>query len=76
MTRSTTEPIVLDTLYQLARVQPPVRGETLRGETLRGETQFSGHPLAVEPRGAAWLFYALWPLLLAGAAWLYFRVRS
>jgi ABC-2 type transport system permease protein len=66
MTRSTTEPIVLDTLYRLAQVQAPVREET----------QFPGHPLAVEPKGAAWLFYALWPLAVGAAGWVNFRVRS
>jgi ABC-type transport system involved in multi-copper enzyme maturation permease subunit len=65
MTRSTTEPIVLDTLYQLAQVQPPVHRET----------EFPGHPLAVEPKGAAWLFYALWPLVVAAAGWVHFRVK-
>lgn len=66
MTRSTTEAIVLDTLYQLAQVQPPVRQET----------EFPGHPLGVEPKGAAWLFYALWPLAVVAAGWVHFRVWS
>ena len=66
ITRSTTEPIVLDTLYQLAGIRPP----------LRVGAPYPGHPLPVEPKGAAWLFYALWPLLPAAAAWLHFRSRS
>jgi ABC-2 type transport system permease protein len=68
MSRSTTEPIVLDTLCQLARIPPPARGEESRA--------FSGHPLAVEARGAAWLFYALWPLAVVAAGWLHFRSGS
>ena len=55
MTRSTTEPIVLDNLYQLAQVPPPVRDES----------EFPGHPLPATPRGAAWLYYAVWPLATA-----------
>ena len=66
MSRSTTEPIVLDTLYRLAGVPPPVRTAA----------EFSGHPLAVEPRGAPWLYYALWPLAVVAAGWLYFRAGS
>jgi hypothetical protein len=79
MSRSTTEPIVLDTLYQLARVPPPVRAETGSETAAAGEFppwRTAGHPLAVEPRGAAWLYYALWPLAVVAAGWMYFRVRS
>jgi ABC-2 type transport system permease protein len=60
MSRSTTEPIVLDTLYQLAQIQVPVCAE---------ESGYAGHPLAAKPTGAAWIFYALWPLAVALAAW-------
>jgi hypothetical protein len=52
MSRSATEPIVLDALYQLAHL-PPV---------IRGEEKFGGHPLAARPIGAAWLFYLAWPI--------------
>ena len=63
MTRSTTEQIVLDNLYQLARVPPPVRGGV----------EFPGHPLPATPRGAAWLYYAFWPLATALAGWVHLR---
>ncbi len=66
MTRSTTEAIVLDNLYQLAQVPPPVRGGS----------EFPGHPLPATPRGAAWLYYALWPLATSLAAWVHLRVWS
>jgi len=66
MTRSTTEPIVLDNLYQLARVPPPVRRES----------EFPGHPLPATPSGAAVLYYAIWPLAIALAGWLHLRVWS
>ena len=66
MTRSTTEPIVLDNLYQLAQVPSPVRGES----------EFPGHPLTANPRGAAWLYYAIWPLATGLAGWVHLRVWS
>jgi ABC-2 type transport system permease protein len=66
MTRSTTEPIVLDNLYQLAQMPPPVRREN----------EFPGHPLAATPRGAAWLYYSIWPLAICLAGWVHFRVWS
>ena len=67
MSRSTTEPIVLDTLYKLAQVEAPARREG---------NEFPGHPLAADPQGAAWMFYALWPLAVGAVCWLHFRIRS
>jgi ABC-2 type transport system permease protein len=64
MSRSTTEPVVLDTLYKLARITPPAQPEG---------NNYPGHPLAATPRGAAWIFYGVWPLLIALLWWL--RVR-
>jgi ABC-type transport system involved in multi-copper enzyme maturation permease subunit len=64
MSRSTTEPIVLDTLYRLAGVAPPAPA---------AEPEYPGHPLAARPTGAAVFYYALWPLVVALAAWLYLR---
>jgi ABC-2 type transport system permease protein len=61
MNRSTTEQIVLETLYNLAGVNPP---------TVAGEPQFSGYPLAAKPTGAPILFYAIWPLLII-SMWLF-----
>jgi hypothetical protein len=66
MTRSTTEQIVLDNLYQLAQVPPPVRTAS----------EFPGHPLPAAPRGAAWLYYAAWPLATCLAGWVHLRVWS
>jgi len=66
MSRSATEPIVLDTLFQLARVEPPVRRET----------EAAGHPLPARPTGAAWIYYAVWPLVVGAVCWYYFRGRS
>ncbi|MBV9496442.1 MAG: ABC transporter permease [Acidobacteria bacterium] len=52
--RSTTEEIVLDELETLARMTPPARGESA----------YPGHPLHAAPRGAAAIFYFVWPLLI------------
>ena len=67
MSRSTTEPIVLETLYKLARVPAPAHPE---------ESAYSGHPLAARPIGAAWIFYAGWPAAAGFAYWLNFKNRS
>lgn len=54
VSRSTTEEIVLDELETLAGLTPPERGESA----------YPGHPLNASPRGAATLFYVVWPLLV------------
>jgi hypothetical protein len=66
MSRSTTERIVLENLYQLAQVTPPGNQES----------EIPGHPLPTRPAGAAWIFYAAWPLAVGLAAWVNFRTRS
>ncbi|HEX7830423.1 MAG TPA: ABC transporter permease, partial [Thermoanaerobaculia bacterium] len=53
--RSTTEEIVLDDLETLAGLTPPERGTA----------EYPGYPLNASPRGAATLFYVVWPLLIA-----------
>jgi ABC-2 type transport system permease protein len=63
MSRSTTEPIVLDTIYSLAKVKPLVHSE---------EPVYPGHPLASDAPWAASLYYGLWPVLVA----LAFRFQS
>jgi ABC-2 type transport system permease protein len=67
MSRSTTEPVVLDTLYKLAGIQPPPQSDG---------SGFSGHPLAAYPTGAAWIFYGLWPLTISLLWWRRFRYSS
>jgi len=66
MSRSTTERIVLDNLYQLAQLTPPANPES----------EIPGHPLAARPAAAAPLFYAVWPLAVSLAGWLHFRTRT
>ena len=58
MSRVTSGEGVLETIFELAGVKPPVESE---------ENIFRGHPLAVPPRGAAAVFYGIWPVtILAG----------
>ncbi|HSS78927.1 MAG TPA: ABC transporter permease, partial [Thermoanaerobaculia bacterium] len=51
--RSTTEPIVLAKLYELAGIAAPAAA---------AGPSYSGYPLAASPRGAAILFYIAWPI--------------
>jgi len=60
MSRSTTPPIVLEELYQLAGLNIPAK---------QNEPEFPGYPLAAHPKFAKLIFYALWPLA-AGLVWL------
>jgi hypothetical protein len=64
MTRSTTENIVLDTLYKLAQVSPPVQPEA---------NEYAGHPLPARPVGAGWIYYFVWPLVVALVGLINFR---
>jgi hypothetical protein len=66
MSRSTTERIVLENLYQLARIDPPPDNET----------EPPGHPLAARPVGASIFYYAIWPLAVVLAGWLNLRTRT
>ena len=63
--RSTIEPVVLAKLYELAGTAPPPAGT---------DRSYPGYPLAASPRGAALLFYLVWPLA-AGLAFVLFRGR-
>jgi hypothetical protein len=53
MNRSTTEPIVVEQLYELAGIPAPADSD---------DPVFPGYPLAAHPKGASLVFYALWPL--------------
>jgi ABC-2 type transport system permease protein len=63
--RSTTEPIVLEKIYELAGVKPPMADP---------DPPYPGYPLTASPRGAAPLFYVAWPLA-AGLAFFISRGR-
>jgi ABC-type transport system involved in multi-copper enzyme maturation permease subunit len=66
MERSTIEPVVLEQIYKLAAIDPPAGSD---------EIVSSGYPLAVRPRGAAWIFYGLWPLVTILLWWVRNRSR-
>ena len=66
MLRSTTEPIVLETIYQLAGRQPPTPVESV---------PYLGYPLAARPTVAPWLFFVVWPLALIVSWWLITRPK-
>jgi ABC-2 type transport system permease protein len=55
MSRITTEEGVLESIYSIAAIQPPAEND---------ETIFRGHPLTARPRGAAALFFFVWPTLI------------
>ena len=64
MSRLTTAEGVLETIYTLAGVSQPGGNE---------EMIFRGHPLAAPPRGAAAVFYGIWPVLVVAGAYIYYR---
>jgi hypothetical protein len=57
VSRSTTEEIVLDTIYDLADVRAPSREAAA----------YPGYPLPKRPVGAALAFYILWPVVVLTA---------
>jgi ABC-2 type transport system permease protein len=65
MSRATTAESALETIYDLAGVKPPIENDDV----------FRGHPLAVAPRGAAAVFYGIWPALVVVSAF-FIRRRS
>jgi ABC-2 type transport system permease protein len=67
MLRSTTEPIVIETIYKLAGIAPPGEAES---------APYRGHPLIAQPAGAAWIYYLLWPFVVLAGALIEFRRRS
>jgi len=65
MSRMTTADGVLETIFSLAGITPPVESDDI----------FRGHPLAVPPKGAAAVFYGVWPALVVASAF-FARRRS
>jgi len=66
MSRATTAESMLETIYDLAGIRAPAESD---------EPVFRGHPLAVPPRGAAAVFYGVWPAVVAASA-LFARRRG
>jgi len=67
MTRSSTEEIVLETIYRLAGVSPPTQVE---------DATYRGYPLRARATAAPWIFFGLWPALVAVMWWLLRGPRS
>jgi ABC-type transport system involved in multi-copper enzyme maturation permease subunit len=66
MSRSTTEPIVLETIYELAGRQPP---------TAVADVSYPGYPLPARSAFAPWLFFVVWPLGVIIVWWLITRPK-
>lgn len=60
MSLSTTEPIVLDVIYQLAGIAPPTRA---------GALAYAGYPLATAANTAPYLFFLVFPGVVALLWW-------
>ena len=67
MSRMTTAEGVLETIYSMAGVTPPTESD---------EGVFRGHPLAVPPKGAATVFYGIWPALVVAGGFLIRRRQA
>ena len=67
MSRATTAESALETIYDLAGVKPPAE---------KDDEIFRGHPLAVAPKGAAAVFYGIWPALIVAGAFLIRRRQA
>jgi hypothetical protein len=63
VTRSVAEPVVLETLYELLRVSPPVAEPSA----------YPGYPARITSAIAPWLFFALIPLVVMLVWW---RLRA
>ena len=66
MSRSTTAEGVIETIYSVAGTDPPPENDT---------DVFRGHPLAMPPKGAAIVFYGIWPAAVLAAGILPRRRR-
>lgn len=60
MSRVTTKDGVLESIYEIAGIAPPAERDDV----------FRGHPLAVPPKGAATVFYGIWPALVIAGGFL------
>jgi hypothetical protein len=67
MTRSTTGPVVLETLYELGGVVPPSKAN---------DPAYPGYPLALRAGAQPCIFFVLWPLLVLALWWASRRPSS
>lgn len=63
MSRSTTEPIILETIYELAGKPQPAPAD---------EPAYRGYPLTAQPSLAPWVFLVFWPAAV-GLLWWWIR---
>ena len=63
MSRKTSVEGVLDSIYELAGLEPPADSSEI----------FTGHPLAVPARRAGAVFYGIWPAVVLAAGLVYRR---
>jgi hypothetical protein len=66
MSRSATQEIVLETIYDVAGRPPPAPIP---------EESYRGYPLRAEATSAPWVFFVAWPLLVVVAWWSVNRPR-
>jgi ABC-2 type transport system permease protein len=66
MSRMTTAEGVLEAIYSIAGVAPPAEQDD----------EFRGHPLAVPPKGAATVFYGIWPAAIVAGLFFVRRRRA
>jgi hypothetical protein len=66
MSRAITGEGVLEIIYELAGMKAPVESDDI----------FRGHPLAVPPKGAAAVFYGIWPALVIASAFFAHRRQA
>jgi ABC-2 type transport system permease protein len=67
MSRVITGEGVLEIIYELAGLKPPSESDA---------AIFRGHPLAVPPKGAATVFYGIWPALVVAGAFFVRRRQA
>jgi ABC-2 type transport system permease protein len=68
MSRATTAESALETVFTLAGVVPPGNGDGDVNDADDVDRVYRGHPLATSPRGAATIYYGVWPaMVIAGA---------
>jgi ABC-2 type transport system permease protein len=67
MSRATTAESALETIYDLAGIKPPLEAD---------DQIFRGHPLAAAPKGAAAVFYGIWPAAIVVGAVLIGRRQA
>jgi hypothetical protein len=66
MSRTTTADGVLEAIYSVAGISPPIEKDD----------GFRGHPLAVPPKGAATVFYGIWPASIVAGLFFVRRRRA